>query len=614
MKKSEVRNQRSEVRSQSLSSVIFHLSSVFLLLTSCFLLLSCLYADINIQATVDRNTVNFGESITLQVTVAGDVANIPKPELPPLADFNVYSSGTSQNISFVNGRVSASITYNFILSPNRAGKFAIGPVKLTVSGKDYTTNPINIEVLSGQSQKPVDTQQFKLDDEKAQGLFVTAELDKRKCFVNEGITYTFRFFTSRNLFSNPEYNPPNFTGFIVEDLPPQRNYQTIINGKRYNVIEIKTKLFPTTSGKYALGSASLKASVQDFTRDPFSGFFDDDFFRGFFGGGKSVVVQSKPLSVEVLPLPTENKPADFSGAVGAYNISASVDKKEIEANNPVTLTVTISGEGNIKSIPEPQFPSIIGVRKYDTISSVNISKANYKVTGSKVFKTVLVPDRAGNLIIPEVVFSYFNPEKKEYQKLKTPVVNLKVLPSKISAVPTLPVIASGINIVGQDIRFIKTELDKNISWKSEKIIADVLLVCSVLVFFGRLGYNRYRFFVSKNYEFIRSKKAFKKFEKNINKIKHTIDVKEFYGTVFDSVVEYLSDKTSSNLSGFTFSEIENVLAQKNLAVTAIKKIRELLENADFMRFAPSVDKNVNLATEIKKIKSIISEIEKEWEI
>ena len=204
--------------------------------------------------SVDKNILNFGESLTLQIKISGDVANIPKPQLPQITGFNVYSSGTSQNYSFINGRVSSSKTFNFILSPTRPGKFTIAPVTLKIGAKIYSTEPINIEVRSAavlprqnikspQGHQPQRTIPGVKNNEDAP-LFIRINLDKKKAFVNEGITYTFKFFTSKNLFSQPQYTPPNFTGFIVEDLPPQKNYQTTINGKLYNVIEIKTKLFP----------------------------------------------------------------------------------------------------------------------------------------------------------------------------------------------------------------------------------------------------------------------------------------------------------------------------------------------------------------------------------
>ncbi|MFH1540874.1 MAG: BatD family protein [Elusimicrobiota bacterium] len=593
---------------------------IFLFSIFCFLF-TAIYANINIDASVDKNVINFGDSISLQVNVSGDVVNIPAPEIPQLIDFNVSSAGTSQNVSFINGRVSASLTYNYVLSPNKVGKFIIGSIKLVVAGKVYSTNPINIEVLGANSavpQKQVNNQQLKIDNDKAREIFINVQLGKQKVFVNEGVTYTFRFFTSKNLLSNPEYHPPNFTGFMVEDLPPQRSYQAVINGKRYNVIEIKSELFPTAQGTYSLGAASLIANIQDFSNDPFRDPFNDDFFRGFFGSGKSIVVKSKQMNIEVIPLPHDNKPTNFSGSVGNYNIDSNVDKTEIEVNSPVTLTVTISGEGNIKSISEPKFPNIVGVRKYDTVSSVNISKTNYRISGSKIFKTVIIPERAGNFIVPEFEFSYFNCEKKKYESVKSTPIRVKVLPSLLSKTiisTKLPSVTTNIDATEQDIRFIKTDLGINKNNRTKKTISNVLIIISFLIFLISFGYRKYNIFISKNYSFIKSKRAFREFEKGINRIqKNNITIKDFYGKDFDLIIKYFSDKTKMSLVGSTFNEIEDILRNRNLSQANITKVRDILEKSDFIKFTPFPNQNIDIKKESDNIKAVIYDIEKEWRL
>lgn len=598
--------------------------AMFLFFTFYFSLFTFVYADISINASVDRDRVAFGESVSLQVNVSGDVSNLPPPALPALADFNVYSSGTSQNISFANGKVSSSRTYNFVLSPNKPGKFTIGPVSLTVDGKTYSTEPINIEVLSTGTSSvgsaPPQEQSGKQQVNAAPGenreIFITASLDKKNVFVNESVTYTFRFFTARNLYSNPGYNPPDFTGFIVEDLPPQRSYRTQINGKTYSVVEIKTKLFPASPGMYNLGTASLKVNIQDFSRTPFGNFFDDDFFKSFFSSGKTTVVKSEPLTLKVVALPAEGKPADFAGAVGIYRISAVSDKSKVEANSPVTLTVNISGEGNIKSISEPKFPGMVGVRKYDTVSSVNISKANYSVTGSKIFKTVVIPERPGIITIPEISFSYFDPGAKKYKNIKSSPLRLEILPSSRPVSANLPPVGSGgIDILGQDIRFIKTELGKKPNGNIKNTASNILLIITPIFFLISLGYNRYDFFVSGNSGIIKSRRAYKEFNKKISGLEKSFaGIEDFYGAIFDLTIKYLSDKSRVVLSGCTFGEIENVLLQKNISPENIKTVRDILENADFVRFTPVADKNINMKMEADRIRTAIRNIEKDWKL
>ena len=477
-----------------------------------------------------------------------------------------------------------------------------------------------MEVLASGSaspwpQKQIDVSQPDITPTHPEEIFVTASLDKKRAFVNEPVTYTFRFFTARNLYSNPEYHPPDFTGFIVEDLPPQKNYQTVISGKRYNVIEIKTALFATSPGNYNLGMATLLASVRDFTNDPFGNFFDDDFLKGFFGGGKTVSVKSKQLSIEILPLPTEGKPSNFSGAVGKYDINVSADKSEVEANNPVTLTVAISGEGNIKSIPEPKLPAVAGTRKYDTISSVNVSKSNYKVSGSKTFKTVIVPLNAGYITIPGIEFLYFNPAGKKYETIKSDPLKIKVKPSVNPAPAKFSAVSSGINIFEQDIRFIKTNIGKKSDNGAISHISNLIFAVSILLLLASFGYNRYNYFISKNYGLIKSRRAFKEFEKSVNNLtKNNVKTEEFYCGIYDALIRYISAKIGVPVSGFTFGEIENILLEKNLPAEDIKKIREILEKADFIRFASSAGRDIDINKASAEVRETVRNIEKRWRL
>jgi hypothetical protein len=593
-----------------------NIRSLFTTILITALLAAGLYADVSISASVDRNTVNFGESVTLLVTVSGDAASIPKPALPQIADFNVYSSGTSQNISFVNGRVSSSLTYSFILSPVKPGKFTIPPVVLNFGGKAYPTAPIQIEVLAAAQQQKSTQQKQQVnvkEDAGGRDIFVTAQLDKSRARVNEGITYTMRFFTARQLLSQPEYGPPNFTGFFMEDLPPQRTYQATLNGSVYNVVEIKSKLFPTSPGAYNLGTASIRANVQDFSQDPFGGAFNDSFFRGLFGGGKTVEIKSKPISIEVVALPSAGKPQDFSGAVGSYSIKASVDKSELEANGPLTFTVEVAGEGNIKSIPAPKIPAIAGIRKYDTVASMNVSKADYRVTGSKVFKTVLVPERTGSVILPELEFSYFDPAQSEYRTIKTRQITVKVSPSSNPGSAAAAPSGEQVNVIGQDIRFIKSGPDA-VSARAVSAIADILLIFAALIFIFSAGYNRYTAFSEKNYDFLKSRRAFGNFSKAISKLKTgNAPPAECYGILYDLIIRYFSDKTQANLAGVTFAEMEAMLASKNLPKDRIDQVRRLLDEADFIRFAPkSSGGDARAAAE--HAGKIISDIEKAWKI
>jgi hypothetical protein len=297
-------------------------------------------------------------------------------------------------------------------------------------------------------------------------------------------------------------------------------------------------------------------------------------------------------------------------------MKSSADLQSVGTNNPVTVTVEIAGDGNVRSVTSPRIPAIAGVRKYDTISSINISKANYRVSGSKTFKTVMIPEMPGKLTIPGFEFAFFNPAKREYQKLKSAPIEIKVTASGTpSSGVKQPVSSEGVNVVGQDVRFISMNFSKYSGPGIAGVFADVLIIIACLLFAVSFLYNRYNAFVSKNSGFIKSRRAFGEFAKGIKRLERkNPSAEKFYASVFELVTNYLGDKAGMPFTGLTFKEIENILTCRNMPQEYIKRIRELLEEADFMRFAPSMNKGVDTKKETEKIKILISEIEKGWKI
>jgi len=329
----------------------------------------CYAEDITIAADVDKQEVALDDQITLTITVSGNVSNIPQPSIPDLKGFTSYSSGRSQNLSIINGQVSSSISFNYILVPNDTGDYTLGPFSINYQGKLYSAGPINIKVLPKNAQQQAYPQQQQSQSAESEEqnsqpqhgkeLFIEAYVDKLRAYVNEQITLTFAVYQAVSLFDNPVYNPPSTTGFWAEDMPPQRKYYKVINGTRYLVTEIKTALFATGPGEFTIGPARLEATVEDIDRfiskNPFD-LFDQDPFS-MFKRGKPIILATDPIKVEIETLPEQNKPADFKGDVGNFDIALNIDKYTVEENQPISVKIKISGKGNIKTMVNILFTS-----------------------------------------------------------------------------------------------------------------------------------------------------------------------------------------------------------------------------------------------------------------
>ncbi|MBI5202323.1 MAG: protein BatD, partial [Elusimicrobia bacterium] len=422
---------------------------------------------VQINAEVDRQAVSLDGQIVLTVTVAGLRADLPEPELPAIPNFQVYNSGRNQEISMGGGQVQSVVTYQFTLQPRFVGKSQIGAISINVDGRRYETNPIPIQVTRpneappAQPQPPAGPQGGRQRPQQAPGgpdVFVTATVDKPKAFVNEQVTLTVRFHTAVPLLGNPSYTPPSLNGFIPEDLGAPQHGQVRAHNRQYQYSEIKTALFPAQSGKLTVGPAAIQAQVQaGVAVDPFA----PDFFQKFFSQGL-LAAQTRDLRTDAIvvnaePLP-EGKPASFAGAVGQFRISGALDKKSVKVGDALNLTVTVEGTGNLKALGTIKLPDSPSFRAYETVSSLNLSRAGDAVKGSKVFRTVLVPRVSGTLTIPAIPFAYFDPSKRAYVSAATPPLEIDVAPAAGGTSPTYVAPNSGggeVTTVLEDIRYVK---------------------------------------------------------------------------------------------------------------------------------------------------------------
>lgn len=561
-------------------------------------------SNLNISASVDKNVVALGEAIQLQVVVSGDVTNIPHPQPPELNDFEVRSSGRSQNISIVNGRVSSSTSFNYTLFPKRVGKFRIGSFTINYKGQLLSTTPIDIEVKQEKStlDEP-QTHQIK----KAQDVFVEAFTDKKSAYVGEQITLTFRFYSSVQLLSQPHYTPPAISGFVTEELPPHRNYRTTIAGREYQVTEIKTALFPVSKGTLTIGPAAVVVTIPSV-----DDFFDEFFFRGFFSTGKQVELKSRPIVISVKDLPEEGKPVKFSGAVGSYKISASLDKSNLEVGQAATLKVKISGTGNIKSIPQPEI-SIPNFRQYETISSVNVTRDGQLIGGSKEFKTVIIPTKPGGQVIQPISFSFFEPQSGSYRTVFSNPISVEIRPGKLPSTPTPSVQkepSQPIKYVAEDIRHIKQTLSGSSKLKVTHtwLFSQLLPLClfTILVYIDK---SRQKLLSNK--ELLRRTSAYRVAIKSLKKTARVkTSLADGIQKLSNILKNYIADKYNLSRYGITNEQILETLKSANIDEDLISSVEKFLTKSDYIKYAPVQKGSEDFQSDIKEVKELIARLER----
>jgi hypothetical protein len=566
-------------------------------------------ADISISAQAVPQQVSVGENVTLQVTIEGQANINGSPALPDLPDFQVYSGGRSSNFTFINGQVSSSLQFTFILVPKHTGTFTIGPISITNNNKTYSTSPIQIVVGGGgaprQAPAPVANAPAGIPNAPApagnrhanEPVFITTQVDRHEVYVNEPVILTFRFYHRIPILAQPQYQPPSTSGFWAEDLPPQREYVTTLNGTEYQVTEIKTALFPTSAGKTAVGPATLVVQVEDFNRraaDPFA----DEFFRSFFSGARQVGLKSEPIQVKVKPLPTKGRPEDFSGTVGQWALSARLDRQTAKVGEAVTLEIRVFGEGNVKSVGKIDLPPMTGFKVYESISSSDVQKQEYRVRGVKTFRTLLRPEITGDLTVPPIAYSFFNPKTERFEKMQVPALHLKVTAGEVTTqafqgqgVNSVPEAgAPGVKVIAKDIRYLKIQVPLN---GPEKILPLEFWIAGFglppLLLAGSWFWRRRQDKLASDPIYARKIAAGRSARAALHQAhlaRSGKDSQKFYSALSLALMGYLADKLGLSRSGVTQREVIQRLIESGAPEAKVTQLTELLDECDFARFAP----------------------------
>ncbi len=278
-----------------------------------------------IVATIDRPEATVEDQLQLTVVIEGSRG--AEPVLPEIPQFEVYPRGQSTQMRFINGRMSSSVTYNYLLVPKATGVIQIGPVTAEVDGEILASQPFQVSILEASAQP-----------QQQRDLFITSRVSTTNPFVGQEVIYIWRFYR-RVRIGDARLEPQEFQGFLVEDLGEVREYQTTVNGVEYLVSEIRKALFPQEVGSLVIPASRLTCEVLVRNSRRSRSLMDD-----FFGSSSTAtkVLRSARIEIEVRPLPSP--PDGFSGLVGSFTIDASMSKQQLKVGESATLRLTVSGE------------------------------------------------------------------------------------------------------------------------------------------------------------------------------------------------------------------------------------------------------------------------------
>ena len=582
-------------------------------------------ADINLNATVDKNTVGIGDRFVYTVEVSGKSTSLPKPVFPSFENFSLISGpNTSTNIQFINGAMSASNTYSFYLIPQQEGKFSIPAATLDVDGEIIASNEIQITVVKGsakvqpQNQPPKSTQDENIVGEN---LYLKTFVDKNSVYQNQQILVEYKLYFRLDVRSYNIDKVPANTGFWMEEfqLPSQpRINNEIVNGVTYRVATLrKVALFPTRSGMLTIEpmTISLDAVVKQ-NRQSRSLF--DDFFNDPFGRTVKTTISSQPVNIDVKSFPLKGRPADFDGVVGNFNISLKADKTQLKANEAVSVQFSIEGDGNLKLLKPPTLNLPNDMEIYDPKEQTNVTRENNKISGRKLIEYILVPRFKGEYTIEPVSFSYFDPTKRNYVTLKTKPISLSVLQGDL---PSSSLLAGSslskqeVELLGKDIRYIK---ESAVFYPiGRKLYGDWLYLFGY--FLPVLGlvlawrYSIYRNQLRGNVGLARRRKAGKIASKHLTHARQTLksnNREEFYRATTMALQGFVSDRLNIQTSDFNIVSVEKDLQKANLGADEIREYLDCLQESDFRRYSGSSSEDGELKSFYERIRKILTRLEK----
>jgi hypothetical protein len=558
------------------------------------------------EAAVDRNPVGIGEQFTLTLTLSnagmGGGKNL---QLPDLGKFHIMSGpNQSSSVQIINGAVSSTFVYTYILQPREIGTFTIGAVSIEVEGALLKSAPIQMTVVKAatrpQQQQPAD-QTVQLGD----NLFLRASVDRSSVRQGEQINLSFKLYTRVRVLNYAVTKSPNITGFWSEDVEIPKNITLMnesVNGKQYQVGVIKRlALFPTQAGTLDISPMEVQTTIQlpqSRSNDPF-----EMFFRDPFGRNATYTIASEPLRVRVEPLPP-GAPEDFKGAIGQFAMSTTLDRKTTRTNEPVSFKVTISGTGNIKLLEAPSLEIPPDFEQYSPKVSETINKQQTRISGSKTFEYLLIPRYPGLKIIKPVTMSYYDLAKREYVRLRSPQIELNVE----QGATTVPQAAAGVlredvRLLSQDIRFIKLAVPSFSTPGALPFLGGGFLVLMILPLGGVAGayvYTRHRRAELLDEAGFRNRRAIKVAQKGLREAERLLKAAtpndaeplarhkaRFFAEISRALWHYLGDKLGIPQAEFSMDEAIRLLTARGVPGDLTQSLQRVLEVCDMARFAPT---------------------------
>ena len=580
-------------------------------------------AEIICHAETNRASVPQGDEVVLTVTAEGDVGWSAEFELPEMPGVRVYGGGTNQSMSFINGRSQTSVSKTYFLRIETGEDFTIGPVVVSAASKECRTDPIEITVTerpvssdtnippadSGNRTQRTGSPAVRSGPAPAQAagglpgddVFVTLQADRTEAWVGQQLVLSFRYYRRVQPWNNPQYTAPRTEGFWREDLGSERNFRQVVQGRAYNVTEIRYALFPTRAGDLRIEAAELA--------------FPDDVFDRFFNSRRTRrgprVLRTEPVTIHVKELPPA--PPNYSGLVArSVKLSATVDRDSVPRGEPVGLKLRLESDGFLKGFSGLNIEAPDGARLHDAGESFQTRLDDSRYLGVMAVEKVMVPGRDGPLTIAPVEVSWFDAGRGSYRTARSPARRIIVTPSDLplDGDESSGFLRSEIARLGQDLAFIHPVPD-NLSRRLVPWTGGLLwwlaaglplaLLAGWRLYLSRLSADR------RDPAGVRRRRALRLARQGLATAAKIDDQTERLAAISAAVVGYVSDCLNRPRAAVGSAEI-GTFCQDLQCASVGERLIAVLESSDVARYGGTATGSSADQDPVREVASLLAEL------
>ncbi len=599
----------------------------------------------------DRQPLIQGEPFGLTIHIETSSRGDPEVRLPRFGGLRILRRSESHPMSFSfsfglgRGRQSQTkreSNYSFVLVADKPGKHRLDPVLVTLDGVQYRGEPYTLNIVpsgapssrasptprgpqtaqpatpSAPVQAPPGHSAQSVDGAELDGArvdpdyFVQTHLSTHSAVVGEPIVMTIYLYSASSVSDLEVMREPGTEGFWAENLlPANRRFTTEtveVAGRLYDRgVLRRAVLFPIKPGKLTVAPTLVDLVVSR---------------GGFFSKRRSVKRSSLTAQVEVTQLPTESQPAGFDPAnVGRYTFNAAIDRRDVKVGEPITLTLTVRGEGNLRNLALPELAEIEGFKIYAPETDVDVRAQGKTVTGTRASRILMIPKEPGEYNVPKISWSFFDPQAQVYKTLSSRPLRVTVRrgASTMSSTAEQPQAPAPKTAAGQDrlnrqLRSILSRAELEAGNGALTVTRPWFLGLAFgvpLLYLALIIGLRTRRKIAEGHIKGRSKRADSVAMRNLadlGKRSGDMPTEQFFAELSRLLVGFLEDRLEAPVAGDTVSDLRARLAQRGFSSEQAEQVVSEMESSDFARFARSTGKEAERREALKRMEQLIREL------